>query len=147
MKKRIYTLCLALMAFCACGGDDNNPTDSGGGRVIVDQSFDLPGTSFLEFTFSVDTDVQQNVQLQGQFEVSGDNIQVALMDRENFDSWQQGETPQVLYGSGLVPRSSFLVPIESSGAYFLVFSNTTDTASKSITTEVRLLSSAEDTEG
>ncbi|MCZ6636555.1 MAG: hypothetical protein O7G87_24425 [bacterium] len=146
MKKMIYTLCLALMALCACGGDDN-PADSGGGRVIVDQSFELPGTSFQEFTFSVDTDVQQNVRLQGQFEVTGGNIQVALMNRENFESWQRGETPQVLYGSGSVPGSTFLVPIESSGFYFLVFSNTTDTASKSITTEVRLLISAEDNEG
>ena len=146
MKKMIYPLCLALMAFCACGSDDN-PTDSGGGRVIVDQSFDLPGTSFQEFTFTVDADVQQNVRLQGQFEVTGGSIQVALMDRENFESWQRGETPQVLYGSGLVPLSSFDVPIEGSGSYFLVFSNTTDTTSKSIKAEVRLLITAEGTEG
>ena len=124
--------------FIGCGGDDN-PADAGG-RPIADETFTVPGNTFREFRFTVDTDVQQGVFLQGTVEVEDGSIDIAVMSENNFQRWQTGETPDVIYSPGLTPRASFRLPIEDSGTYYLIFSNTQASDSRVVKSEIFLFS-------
>lgn len=137
MKRLLLLLCIPFM-FVGCGGDDN-PADSGG-RAIADETFTLPGNTFREFRFTVDTDIQQGVFLQGTVEVEDGSIDIAVMSESNFQLWQAGETPRVLYSPGLTPRASFRLPIEDSGTYYLIFSNTQGSDSRIVKSEIFLFS-------
>ncbi|MCY3869948.1 MAG: hypothetical protein OXG87_10345, partial [Gemmatimonadetes bacterium] len=74
MNKIIPVLCL-IFAIAACG--DDNPADSG--QPVVNQTFNLSSGSIEEFRFTVDTDLQQNAILQGEFSVENGSIQMAVM--------------------------------------------------------------------
>ena len=119
MKKCLSILCL-MFFITGCG--DDNPTNFG--QPIANKTFSLPGGSFVEFPFSVDTDVQQNVFLQGEFTVEGGSVQMAVMNESDFITLQEsGTTPRVLYSPGNTPRDSFRLPIDESAVYYVVFSN------------------------
>lgn len=138
MKKLFLLLCLPLL-FIGCG-DDDNPADAGG-RPIADETFTLPSGTFREFRFSLDADVQRNAFLQGSFEVEdGSSIDVAVMDENNFQIWQAGDTPSVLYSPGLISRATFRLPIDATDTYYLVFSNTQGSAARVVKSEIYLFS-------
>ena len=138
MKRFFLLLCVPLLLI-GCGGDDN-PADSGG-RAIADETFTLPGNSFREFRFTVNTDIQQGVFLQGTVEVEDGSIDIAVMNEENFQLWQAGDTPRVLYSPGLTPRASFRLPIDESDTYYLIFSNTQGSDARIVKSEIFLFSS------
>ena len=140
MKRLCLLLCIPLL-FLGCGGDDN-PADAGG-RAIADETFTLPGGTFREFRFSVDTDVQRNVFLQGTVETEDGSIDIAVMSESNFQQWQAGNTPQVLYSPGLTPRASFRLPIEDSDTYYLIFSNTQSSDPRVVKSEIFLFSTVD----
>jgi hypothetical protein len=137
MNKIIPVLCL-MFAIAACG--DDNPADSG--QPVVDQSFDLPGGSLEDFRFTVDTDIQLNVILQGEFSVENGTVQMAVMGESEYQTWQEGGTPVVLYSPGETPGETFRLPIDDSDTYYIIFRNTGTTAVR-VTAEIFLLSIAE----
>ncbi len=93
-------------------------------RPIVDQTFDLPSGSIEDFSFTVDTDVQQNVILQGEFSVENGSIQMAVMTEAEYQTWIEGGTPTVLYSPGETSGETFRLPIYDSDTYYIVFRNT-----------------------
>jgi len=137
MKRLLLLLCLPLL-FMGCGGDDN-PADSGG-RPIADETFTLPAGTFREFHFSLDADVQRNAFLQGTVDVENGSIDIAVMDENNYQIWQAGNTPAVLYSPGLTPRANFRLPLDTTDTYYLVFSNTQGSDSRTVTSEIFLFS-------
>ena len=68
------------------------------------------------------------------------SIDIAVMSENNFQRWQTGETPDVIYSPGLTPRASFRLPIEDSGTYYLIFSNTQASDSRVVKSEIFLFS-------
>ena len=134
MNKIIPVLCL-MFAIAACG--DDNPADSG--QPVVDQSFDLPGGSLEDFRFTVDTDIQQGVILQGEFSVKNGTVQMAVMGESEYQIWQEGGTPVVLYSPGETSGEPFRLPIDDSDTYYIIFRNTGTTAVR-VTAEIFLLS-------
>ena len=138
MSKIIPVLCL-IFAIAACG--DDNPADSG--QPVVNQTFDLPGGSLEDFSFTIDTDVRQNVILQGEFSVENGSISVAVMTESEYQTWLEGGTPAVLYGSGEVSGDTFRLSIYDSDTYYVVFRNT-GTNTVTVKAEIFLLSTSEE---
>ena len=138
MKQCLSILCL-MFIITGCG-DDDNPANSG--QPIANQTFALPAGSFVDFRFSVDTDVQQNVFLQGEFNVDGGSAQMAVMNESEFQTWQDGGTPGVLYSPGNTPSASFRLPIDDSDIYYVVFSNTGSDA-VTVKSEIFLISTTD----
>ena len=91
---------------------------------IVDKTFDLSGGSIEDFSFTVDTNVQKNVILQGEFSVENGRIQMAVMSEFEYQIWQQGGTPGVLYSPGTTSGETFVLPIDASDTYYIIFRNT-----------------------
>ncbi len=140
MKKIALVLCLTF-AIAGCG--DDNPANSG--QPVVDQTIDLPAGSYIQFRFTVDTDTQQNVILQGEFSVENGTVQMAVMNESEFRAWQAGGEPDVLYSPGNTAGETFRLPIEDSDTYYVVFSNRGANA-VAIEADISLFSIAE-TEG
>ena len=118
MNKIIPVLCL-IFAIAACG--DDNPADSG--QPVVNQTFDLPGRSIEDFSFTVDTDIQQNAILQGEFSVENGTIQMAVMNEYEYQIWIEGGTPTVRYSPGETSGETFRLRINDSDTYYIVFRN------------------------
>ena len=92
-------------------------------RPIVYQTFDLPGGSTEDFHFTVDTDTQQNVILQGEFSVENGSIQIAIMSESEYQTWQEGGTATMLYSQDETTGETLRLPIEDSDTYYVVFRN------------------------
>ena len=137
MNKIIPVLCL-IFAIAACG--DDNPADSG--QPVVNQTFDLPGGTLKDFSFTVDTDVQQNVILQIEFSVENGSIQMAVMTESEYQTWVEGGTPTVLYSPGETSGETDSLPIYDSDTYYIVFRNT-GANTVTVKAEIFLLSTAE----
>ena len=138
MSKIIPVLCL-VFAIAACG--DDNPADSG--QPVVNQTFDLPGGSSELFSFTIDTDVQQNVILQGEFSVENGSVQMAIVSESEYQTWLAGGTPRPLYSTE--PQTSedtFRLDIYDSDIYYIVFLNT-GSNTVTVKAEIFLLSTAE----
>ena len=138
MNKIIPVLCL-IFAIAACG--DDNPADSG--QPVVNQTFNLPGGSIEDFSFTVDTDLQQNVILQGEFNVENGSIQMAVMSEDEYQTWLAGGTPRPLFSTE--PQTSgeaFRLPIGDSDTYYIVFRNT-GSNTVTVKAEIFLLSTVE----
>ena len=137
MNKIIPVLCL-IFAIAACG--DDNPADSG--QPVVNRTFNLSSGSIEDFSFTVDTDVQQNVILQGEFSVENGSIQMAVMTESEYQIWQEGGTPTVLYSPGETSGETFRLPIYDSDTYYIVFRNA-GANTVTVEAEIFLLSTAE----
>lgn len=137
MNKIIPVLCL-IFAIAACG--DDNPADSG--QPVVNQTFNLPSGTSEDFGFTVDTDIQQNVILQGEFSVENGSIQMAVVTESQYQIWRAGGTPTVIYSTDIVSEDTFSFSIDDSDIYYIVFlNNGPDTVT--VNAEIFLLSTAE----
>ena len=94
------------------------------GQPTVDQIFDLSSGSIEDFRFTVDTNVQQNVILQGEFSVENGTIQMAVLSDTEYQIWLTGGTPRVLYSPGETSGETFRLPIYDSDTYYIIFRNT-----------------------
>lgn len=140
--KRTVTVLFAILLI-GCG--NNNPADSGG-RSIVSDKFSVDLNTYRTFTFTIDTDIEQNAYIQGQFTVTGGSVEFAIMNEANFQSWQSGGTPTVLYSPGLTPSDSFgRLDITESGTYYLVFKNTQASSAVTVDAKYTLYSAKETT--
>ena len=138
MNKIIPVLCL-IFAIAACG--DDNPADSG--QPIVNQTFDLPSGSNEDFGFTIDTDVQQNVILQGEFSVENGSIQMAIVSESEYQIWRAGGSPTVVYSTDIVSEDTFSFSIDESNTYYIVFLNTGPNT-VTVKAEIFLLSTSEE---
>lgn len=137
MNKIIPVLCL-IFTIAACG--DDNPADSG--QPVVNRTFNLSSGSIEDFSFTVDTDIQQNVFLQIKFSVDNGRIQMAVMTESQYQTWIEGGTPTVLYSPGETSGETDSLPIYDSDTYYIIFRNTgADTVT--VNAEIFLLSTAE----
>ena len=76
--------------------------------------------------FQVDTTKMMSVRVVGRFNVSGgtgNDIQAALADEDNFENWKNGHPASVLYDTGKTTVGSLDVRIGAPGTYYLAFSN------------------------
>ncbi len=137
MNKIIPVLCL-IFAIAACG--DDNPADSG--QPVVNETFNLPSGSSEDFSFTIDTDVQQNVILQGEFSVENGSIQMAIVTESEYQIWREGGTPTVIYSTDIVSGDTFSFSIDDSDTYYIVFLNTGPNT-VTVKAEIFLLSTAE----
>ena len=137
MNKIILVLCL-IFAIAACG--DDNPADSG--QPVVNRTFNLSSGSIEDFSFTVDTDIQQNAILQGEFSVENGSIQMAVMTEAEYQTWIEGGTPTVLYSPGETSGETFRLRINDSDTYYIVFRNT-GANTVTVEAEIFLLSTAE----
>lgn len=137
MNRIIPVLCL-IFAIAACG--DDNPADSG--QPVVNETFNLSSGAFEDFRFTVDTDVQQNVILQGEFSAENGSIQMAVVTESQYQIWQTGGTPTPLYSTNIVSEDTFSLSIDDSDTYYIVFLNTGQNT-VTVKAEIFLLSTAE----
>ena len=137
MNKITPVLCL-IFAIIACG--DDNPADSG--QPVVNQTFDLSSGSIEDFRFTVDTDIQLNVILQGEFSVENGAIQMAVMSEFQYQNWLEGGTPLVLYSRRETSGETFRFSIDESDTYYIVFRNA-GANTVTVKAEIFLLSTAE----
>jgi len=76
--------------------------------------------------FKVDTSTMNDVRVVGSFRASGgsgNDIEAAIADEDNFENWKNGHEARGPYSSGKTTVGSIDVPIPVSGTYFLGFSN------------------------
>ena len=137
MNKIIPVLCL-IFAIAACG--DDNPADSG--QPVVNQTFNLPSGTSEDFGFTVDTDIQQNVILQGEFSVENGSVQMAVVTESQYQIWRAGSTPTVIYSTDIVSEDTFSFSIDDSDTYYIVFLNNGPNT-VTVNAEIFLLSTAE----
>ena len=137
MNKIIPVLCL-IFAIAACG--DDNPADSG--QPVVNRTFNLPSGTSEDFGFTVDTDIQQNVILQGEFSVENGSIQMAVVTESQYQIWRAGDTPTVIYSTDIVSEDTFSFSIDDSDTYYIVFLNNGPNT-VTVNAEIFLLSTAE----
>ncbi len=138
MNKIIPVLCL-IFAIAACG--DDNPADSG--QPVVNRTFNLPSGSLEDVSFTVDTDLQQNVILQGEFSVENGSIQMAVVTESQYQIWRAGDTPTVIYSTDIVSEDTFSFSIDDSDTYYIVFLNNGPNT-VTVKAEIFLLSTAEE---
>lgn len=137
MNKIILVLCL-IFAIASCG--DDNPADSG--QPVVNQTFNLPSGTSEDFSFTVDTDIQQNVILQGEFSVENGSIQMAVVTESAYQTWREGGTPSVVYSTNIVSEDTFSFSIDESNTYYIVFLNNGQNT-VTVKAEIFLLSTTE----
>jgi len=140
MKQLITVLLFAIFA-AGCGSDDK--LVNAGGTKFVDETFTVSAGAFRPFSFSIDTDLQQNAFIQGNFEVKDGSISFAIMTESNYQNWQAGQSSSVYYSPGSVPGDAFRVNIDESDTYYLIFSNVQQTAAHTIEAEIFLFSTNE----
>lgn len=82
------------------------------------------GSTFVSFTLP---DGSSNVRLQGHFAATGgigNDIEVYLLNEDEFANWENGHVTQTIYNSGRVTQDSPNVNVPTSaGTYYLVFNN------------------------
>lgn len=128
MKYIPVVLLLTALTVISCGGD--NPTQwtfEPFSATVVDSTFTVPADSVQAFFAVVTVDEYiRNIVLDGEFQVldgGGASIQAFVMRDYEYSAFLSGEPFLVMYGSNEVSTGTFLLPIESTDVYQVVFSN------------------------
>lgn len=77
------------------------------------------GYTWYDFNFN------ETTNLKGRFRASGGNrndIEVYIMDADNFENWKNGNQARTYYNSGRVTVANFNVRL-AEGNYYMVFNN------------------------
>jgi len=108
---------------------------------IVHGVITVPAGSYTSYTVDLPTG-SFNVIVSGSFTASGgsgNDIQVFIMDKVNFDNWLNGHQYYAPYNSGQTTTGSINAALPGGVAYYLVYSNRFSTvSSKSIDTNVNV---------
>lgn len=100
---------------------------------IANGEYAIDALSAAYFHFSV-PDGASSVRLEGTFDVIGPptkeleitpkDVNVFLVSKKEFENWQNGNPPAMLYQGGRMKSGSVQIPLPSgSGTYYLVFDN------------------------
>jgi hypothetical protein len=136
MTQRIGGIIVALVVVLtclACGGSKaalrNGPAAPPPPEqqldTIVDGSFVVPPRTFKPFEIVIEPEMS-NPRLEGTFTASGSNndIEVLLLDEQQFSNWQNRHEFKSAYASGRVTADKVRIDLPSEpGKYFMIFSN------------------------
>jgi hypothetical protein len=92
--------------------------------TIFDGSFVVPPRTFKPFEIVVSASMA-NPRLEGTFTASGANndIEVLLLDEQQFSNWQNRHEFRSAYSSGRVTADKLRIDLPEPGKYFVIFSN------------------------
>ena len=140
MKALLTALCMAFIAI-GCGEDD--PVSSAG-RPVLKESFTINGGAFRSFSFQIDTDIERNASVRGEFSVQGGEVSFAILNESNFQRWQEGQAPATVYSPGTMSRHAFSgIPISESGTHYFVFINVQAATPVTVSADISLVAFAE----
>ncbi len=114
------TLVGASALVASCGG--HVPKSSN----IIDGSIAVARDNYYHVSLSVDMSRMRDVTVSGSFTVyggSGNDIEELILNDVSSRNWINVDTVADLCHSGRVTTDTFDVPITTSGAYHLVYSN------------------------
>jgi hypothetical protein len=128
---RLLVVTVVILAVSACGGSKaplnyvpapalQQLTDT-----IVEGKFVVPPRTFKPFEIVIGP-AMSNARLEGTFTASGANhdIEMLLLDEQQFSNWQNRHTFKSTYASGRVTADKVRIDLPSEpGKYFVVFSN------------------------
>lgn len=109
---------------------------------LVDTAFTLNAAQTIDWNFNVPANAT-NVRVEGSFAASGDaasDVEVYVLNDDDFVSWRNGQSVNALYKSGRRPRGILhaVLPV-GAGTYHLVFNNKFSLSTpKAITANIRL---------
>jgi hypothetical protein len=126
---------IVVIVNSACGGANKapystSPPGAPAGAVqqlwstIVNGSFVVPPRTFRPFEFVI-AEGMAHPRLEGTFTASGANndIEVLLLDEQQFSNWQNRHEFRSTYASGRVTADKFRIDLPEPGKYVLIFSN------------------------
>ena len=130
----VFSLLTVVVA--ACGGDKKPvtqnlvgkqvaPTIKHGTLDITEGSFTVAPGKYQSFKVAV-VDGVTKPMIEGTFSASGGNndVEVFVMEENQFLNWQNGHTSNATYTSGRVTAGKLKVQLpEEAGTYYVVFSN------------------------
>ena len=92
--------------------------------TIVQTTFAVPARAFKPIEVVVSS-VMSNPRLEGSFTASGANndIEVLLLDEQQFNNWQNRHEFRSAYASGRVTADKLRIDLPEPGKYFVIFSN------------------------
>ena len=109
--------------------------------TIIESSFEVPARTFKPFEIVVAA-AMSNPRLEGTFTASGANndIEVLLLNEQQFSNWQNRHEFKSLYASGRVTADKLRIDLpDEPGKYFVIFSNRFSVIStKSIVADLKL---------
>lgn len=118
-------LCLILIAVTSCQSKENNkpapPAPKFIEQNIVDGTISVPALDDVHYSFSIESEAT----LSGDFTASGgsgNDIQVLLMNQNDYINWKNGHEARVYYNSEKITIGKIDVHLNP-GTYYLVFSN------------------------
>ena len=125
MFRRTLVATVIVLALSACGGSKSSIETAGTFDTIIDGSFVVAPRTFKPFEIVVASGMS-NPRIEGTFTASGANndIEVLLLDEQQFNNWQNRHDFRSAYTSGRVTADKVRVDLPSEpGKYFLIFSN------------------------
>lgn len=90
-------------------------------QIIVDERVSVPSMQDTHYPLLI----QDKASLSGDFRAeggSGNDIQVLVMDEDNYINWKNGHEARVYYDSGKITIGKIDLTL-APGKYYLVFSN------------------------
>lgn len=103
-------------------GEPDRPNLQSSGQTMVDSIYRVSPGKYYYIPLTLPCDAR----IQGAFSASaalGDNIMVYVFDKNEFVSYQNGESVYTLYNSGKIESGMFDLNLNS-GTYYVVLSNT-----------------------
>lgn len=109
---------------------------------LLDTAFTLNAAQGMNWNFNVPANAT-NVRVEGTFTASGDSgndVEVYVLNDDEFMNWRNGQSVNPLYKSGRRPRGTLHAALPAgAGTYHLVFDNKfSPFTSKAVTASVRL---------
>jgi hypothetical protein len=89
-------------------------------KVVAEKAITIKAGGYTWF----DYDFTETTTLKGRFRATGgkNDIEVYIMDEDNFENWRNGNQSRSYYFSGRVTVANFNVSLPK-GKYHLIFSN------------------------
>jgi hypothetical protein len=108
---------------------------------VVSGKYGLAAGESRYWTISVDPQSMHRTHLIGSFKVSEgpeDEIQVVLAEQGEFNKWKNGRQANLLYFGDHMTGGSPDISLPAPGTYILAFRNTSPTANKEATADLKL---------
>jgi hypothetical protein len=93
--------------------------------TLVDTAFTLNAAQGQHWNFSVPSNAT-DIHIEGTFTASGgtgNDVEVYLLNDDEFVNWQNHHAVSTLYNSGRVTQGTLNAPLTSGGTYHLIFNN------------------------
>ncbi len=111
-------------------------------NYIVNDNITVNAGSYTYFNFSLSNSANVYPTVTGTFIASSEEsmerplIRVCVMTEANFIAWQNQNSAETIYDSAFVHNGTISADLSMNGAYVLVYDNTFDSISKTVSTAV-----------